>query len=181
MTFHADFWVVAGTAAPIIVLSSILVTADQLQLDIDIEITTGKAPADIPFWQWSDLQHSSFFWGSVMEAVILIQTLVLAVSLQNLAQGSNYWLSPTPVIIAEFSSLLLLAVSTLRLVQQKDWAKQVEQEKYSRALRSKRLRYPSRKSQSNASRRANRYREAHQIANARRARRGPQPKNDSLP
>jgi hypothetical protein len=39
MTFHADFWVVAGTAAPVIALSSILVLGDQLQLDIDIEIT----------------------------------------------------------------------------------------------------------------------------------------------
>ena len=176
MSFHSDFWVAIGTAAPVIALSAILVSGDQLQLDIDIEIATGKAPGDIPFREWNDLQRSSFFWGSVMGAVVLIQALVFAVSLQNLAQDSNYWLSPTPVMIAEFSSLLLLAVSTWRLIQQKDWAKQVEREEYSRSRRSKALRQPSSKPQSNAYRRANRYRSSHQITNARRAGRGPQPK-----
>lgn len=169
MTFHADFWVVTGTAAPVIALSSILVLGDQLQLDIDIEITEGRAPGDIPFREWSELQRSSFFWGSVMGAVILIQALVLAVSLQNLAQESNYWLSPTPVMIAEFFSLLLLAVSTLRLIQQKDWAKQVAREKHSLSLRSKTLRHPSRKPQSDAFRRAAKRRSTRQMANTRRA------------
>lgn len=176
MSFHADFWVVVGTAAPVIALSTILVSGDQLQLDIEIEISTGKAPGDIPFRQWSDLQHSSFFWGMVTGIIIAAQAGTFAVSLQNLAQESNYWLSPTPVMIAEFFSLLLLAVSTLRLIQQKDWAKQVAREKHSLSLRSKALRRPSRKPQLNAFSRADRYRSSHQIANARRASRGPQPR-----
>jgi len=180
MSFHADFWVVTGTAAPVIALSSILVLGDQLQLGIDIEITEGKAPRDIPLWEWPSEYYGMFTWYFVTSIIIFLQALVLAVSLQNLAQESNYWLSPTPVIIAEFSSLILLAVSTLRLIQQKDWAKQVARDKHSRSLRSKTLRHPSRKPQSDAFRRANRYRSSHQITNARSARRGPQPRKQFL-
>jgi|ERR1017187_161490 hypothetical protein len=89
MTFHADFWVVVGTAAPIIALSTILVSGDQLQLDIEVEISTGKAPGDIPFRQWSDLQHSSFFWGMVTAIIIPAQAGTFAISLLSLTRESN--------------------------------------------------------------------------------------------
>ncbi len=175
MSFHADFWVVVGTAAPVIALSTILVSGDQLQLDIEIEISTGKAPGDIPFRQWSDLQYSSFFWGMVTGIIILAQAGTFAVSLLSLTRESNV-LSPTLVTVAEFFSLGVLAVSTTQLIRLKDLAKQIEQDKHSLSRRSKILRHPSRRAQVNTSRRANRYRVAHQIANARSARRGPQPR-----
>lgn len=175
MTFHTDFWVVVGTAAPVIALSTILVSGDQLQVGIDLEITTGKAPGDIPLWKWPEEYYAMFFWYLVTTVITFLQAATLFFSLMSLVQEHNY-VSTTFVAAAESASIVLLGLSTLRLIQQKDWAKQVAQENHSLSRRSKILRHPSRKPQRNAHRRANRYLSSHQMANARRARRGPQPR-----
>jgi hypothetical protein len=179
MTFHADFWVVAGTAAPIIALSSILVNGDQIQVGIDLERATGKVRADIPFRKWPSEYYPIFFWYIVTVVIDLFQAITLFVSLMSLAQESNF-LSPAFVAVAELFSLVFLTASTLRTIQYKDWAMRLDQEKHSLSLSSKRLRHPSRKAQSNAFRRANRYRSSHHINNARSARRGPQPRKQFL-
>jgi hypothetical protein len=175
MSFHADFWVVAGTAAPVIALSSILVSGDQLQLAADLARATRNELRDIPFWRWPGEYRSMYLWYMVTGIVTAGQALILFASLMSLVQESNY-VPPTLTALAESASLIILSASILILVKQKDWAKEVGQKKHSVALSSKRLGHPSRRAQINASRRANRYRVAHQIANARSARRGPQPR-----
>jgi hypothetical protein len=171
MSFHADFWVVAGTAAPIIALSAILVDSDQLQLAIDLEVASGM-PEDIPMWKWTADRWAIFGWSVITLIITFFQALILAVSLLSLAGQSNYF-SPVSVALAESASLVLLGLISLRLVQQRYWVRRTEQEKRALALRSKILRHPSRKAQSNAFRRATRYRSKRPVANTRRTRNRP--------
>ena len=172
MTFHVDFWVVAGTAAPVIALSSILVNGDQIQIGIDLEITTGKAPAEIPFWRWPEQYYGMFFWYIITVVITMCQAGTLFASLYSLAKEFNL-VSPSLVAEAECLSIILLGLSTVRLIQQKDWAKRIEQETRARSLSSQILRHPSRRPQANAFRRATRYRSERPIANSRRARMRP--------
>lgn len=113
-----------------------------------------------------------FFWYIVTIIINAFQALTLFVSLMSLVQESNF-LPPEPIAAGECLSLLLLTVSTLRTIQQKDLAKQIEQEKHSLWRRSKMLRNPSRRPQLNAFRRNTRYRSKRSIPNTRRTKMRP--------
>lgn len=165
MTFHADFWVVAGTAAPIIALSTILVSADQLQLAIDFE-EASRMPRGASIWKWSEDRWAIFGWSIVTLIIIVLQAIILLFSLLSLVQQSNYF-DPVRVALAESASLALLGVTSMRLVQQRYLVKHIEKVHFP-PRRSEILRYPSRKAQSDAFRRATRHRSKRPVANTRR-------------
>ena len=71
MTFHADFWVVLGTAAPVIALSSILVLGDLLKLVQDFGRVMGMEPGPVPVWEWPF--SITTFWYLVAELLFFFK------------------------------------------------------------------------------------------------------------
>ena len=171
MTFHADFWVVAGTAAPVIALSSILVNGDQAQLLRELERATGKKLKSTSSLKWPSEFYFVVFSSMLVSVITMLQTAVLSISLASLAQESNY-ASPSLVIAFEFFSLFLLGVTTLTLVNQKNQAKAGVGQANNPPLPGPKIsRRPPRQTVDNPSRRAFRYRSAHQVASNRGAHR----------
>lgn len=175
MTFRADFWVVTGTAAPIIALSVILVNGDLLQIDLDLSRVTGKEPGDIPVREWPSEYFAMVLWYMVTFVITLFQAATLLLSLMSLAQEHNY-VSTKLIGATESLSLVVLGLATLNLIRLKALVRHIEEVHYP-SRRSAISSHPFRKPQSNMYKRANRYRSSHQVANARRARRGPQLRN----
>ncbi len=178
MTFHTDFWVVAGTASPVIALSSILVNGDFFQIDLDLTRVTGKAPGDIRFWEWPSEYYAMSFWYLITEAITFLQAATLLFSLMSLALEHNY-VSTTLIAATECLSLAVLGLSTLNLLRLKALVKHIEEVHFP-PRRSGISSHISRRSHNDPARRTNRYRVAHEVAKARRARMGPPPKNDRL-
>src|SRR5712691_7017394 len=110
MTFHADFWVVAGTTAPVIALSSVLANGDVFKIYMDLTEITGKTTGSVPFWKWP--YNVVGFWYWVAGAVTFLQAFTLFFSLMSLVQGHDY--APTQLIAAGGAlSLLILGGTTL--------------------------------------------------------------------
>lgn len=148
MTLHTDTWVVAGTAAPVIALSSMLVLSDQLQIKVDLDTSLGR----IPFKKWPSRERGMFFSYFIVSVVTMFQAFVLAGALISLTYQINF-VPILIVIIGEVLSLALLVNSTLDMVRQKIWANE-QIDKHSVSLRSRMPRRPAHKAQANAFKRA---------------------------
>lgn len=174
MTFHADFWVVAGTAAPVIALSSILVLGDLLKMHQDVGRVMGmEGKGLIPVWEWP--YSIGTFEYLLALTVTVLQAAILFFSLMSLAQEHNY--APTaPIAVAESISLMALSLITLGLVRLR-WMVRHLEEVHFPPPRTRLSPRPSSNSKSDSMRRAAIYRSSHQITNARCARRAPQPRN----
>jgi hypothetical protein len=172
MTFHADFWVVAGTAAPVIALSSILVLGDLLRTQQDIGRIAGREMQTLPVWKWPFYLTLPSFTATYI--VTLLQAITLFSSLMSLVQERNY-LPTTVIAVAESFSLVVLGFTTLDLIRLKPLVKHLEETHFPPQRPGVSPR-PYRNPQSDAMRRAAKYRSSHQIARARSARRAPQPK-----
>jgi len=154
MTYHPDFWVVAGTAAPVIALSSILVNGDQVQLMRELERATGKKAKSTPLLKWPREFYAVSALSVVAAVITALQAAALLFSLLSLAQESD---SVPPKLVAgvEVGGLFMLAFTTLILVNQKNRASGgVGQARKSMPQGSKILRHPSRRPQVTAFRRA---------------------------
>jgi hypothetical protein len=169
MTFHTDFWVVAGTAASVIALSSILVNGDVYQTYTQLARITGKTSGPVPMFKWP--YSAITFWYFLALAVTYFQAFALYFSFMSLLQEHDY-ASTQLVAFGEFFSLFILGATTLTSIQLRNRNKHIE-EVHSPPPKSGISSHPFRKPQSNAYRRSNRYRSSHQIANARQASRAP--------
>lgn len=118
MSFHADFWVVAGTAAPVIAISSILVLSDQVQLRADLSEVMDATP----FREWDSMYRSIFLWFAATTIITAGQAATLVISLLSLLYESNQ-LPPTVVAVFQGMSLFYLALVCVILVRQKSWYK----------------------------------------------------------
>jgi hypothetical protein len=140
MSFHENFWVVTGTAAPVIALSSILVIRDQFQVAADItEAKVYEGYDDVPIWKMPKKFQYIFFWSLAPLILIIGQAVMLYASLMSIVQGSDYF--PTKLAaIAMVLSLGILSTCTLASIFAKVWAKQIIQEGHSMSQRSENAR-----------------------------------------
>jgi hypothetical protein len=163
ISFNADFWVVLGTAAPVIALSAILVNSDMLRLNQDLSRITGKDI--VPFWKWP--YYPVALWGLLALAVTFIQALTLFASLMSLVQGRNY--APAePMAVVETLSIMGLAMCTLQIVRLRGFVSHVERVHFP-PQKAGAIPDPFRKSRNNVVIRANRYQPSRGITHARAA------------
>jgi hypothetical protein len=107
MAFHADFWVLVGTAAPVFVLAAVVSASDSITAR---RITPTKrglrrrenhdehGPASLPYW--------------LSGLAVIIQGFLLNTSLFSLA-NENSQLSVTLVLAAEWATIALLLFASL--------------------------------------------------------------------
>jgi hypothetical protein len=110
VVFHEVFWVVTGTAAPIIALAAVVSLADAGSVYFNV------LAQDPRFF----MRHEGFANGAIWLAWfgilnLILQAVLLTVSLVSLAEASNLVL-PWLAIVAQVGGLMLLAVSSLGVV-----------------------------------------------------------------
>jgi hypothetical protein len=109
MAFHSDFWVVTGTAAPIIALSVIISVGEAIRQGSRIEPTGHLKYNDIPY---RDIRRfvTASTWVNVTN--IGLQIFILFYSLESLAAQYNY-ANQTLVICMTLLGLILLIATTM--------------------------------------------------------------------
>lgn len=114
MAFHADFWVVAGTAAPVILLAQIVVAGDAL---VARAAARGTVPSEPRLLKRRQLKVAAISYG-LSGANIGLQGTILLGSLASLDQEQN--IVPTPAVgFAEVLGMLMLFYASLALVKLK--------------------------------------------------------------
>jgi len=103
MAFHADFWVVVGTVAPVIALASIVSASDS------VAITTKwpKSPDRLKRREKIN-EKAPIFWPYLLSSLNLsLQSFLLLTSLFSLATTKNF-LPPSLVALADCAGLEFL-------------------------------------------------------------------------
>ena len=124
MAFHEGFWLVAGTAAPVVALAAVVTLGETLRENI-ASIAEAMPLLDAQVNSADRLKGSRLTTTTIratkqLYAVglsnVLLQAALLAVSLVSLADDANL-VPPWIAIVAAVGGLLLLAFSALGAVQ----------------------------------------------------------------
>jgi hypothetical protein len=106
MAYHSDFWVVTGTAAPVIALSSVVLLSDQTSLLI--EVLGSKGLSRLTYYLAACGCASFAFIFNIGN--IITQTTILFVSLQTLTTESER-VMPYAVTKSMVAGLVLLVMT----------------------------------------------------------------------
>jgi hypothetical protein len=116
--FHDNFWVVAGTAAPVIALAVIVSTGDVLREFLISTVALNSARRLDPTAVRLGAPRRTLDWLIAIGLFnLFLQTALLSVSLVSLADGANLT-PPWVAVAAAVAGLLLLpaaAVGNIRL------------------------------------------------------------------
>jgi hypothetical protein len=116
VAFHSDFWVVAGTAAPVIALAAVVAVKDILPgLEL---LPRGKGR------RASTVAYYSAAYNLVM------QTAVLGVSLESLSEGQDFF-PRWPVTITKCAGIVALVVSGVATLLAKEESRRLYRERLS--------------------------------------------------
>jgi hypothetical protein len=105
MAYHSDFWVVTGTAAPVIALSSVVLLSDQTSLLI--EVLGSKGLSRLTYLAACGCASFAFIFNI---GNIITQTTILFVSLQTLTTESER-VMPYAVTKSMVAGLVLLVMT----------------------------------------------------------------------
>jgi uncharacterized membrane protein YbhN (UPF0104 family) len=111
MAFHESFWVVAGTASPVILLAQIVAAGEAL---VARSFARGTVPGKARLQKRRQIKLAYVSYG-LSSANVLLQGVILLGSLGSLAQQKNI-VSVSVVGIAETTGLIMLLYSSLILV-----------------------------------------------------------------
>jgi hypothetical protein len=99
MAVHTDFWIVVGTASPVILLAAAVTSGDVILTKVPItNRREEKQSEDVPYWIYL-LSVSGW----------LVQAVIFIVALQSLADGSDVF-PPRVMVIGESIGVLVLGL-----------------------------------------------------------------------
>ncbi len=135
MSFHESFWVVAGTAAPVIALAAVISLGDTIRTQIKVDSATFDAlvVASRGDKMAKDFQHFNERARGSIVALRMTQLLnlylqagLLAVSLLSLAFQRN--LIPTWICVAALTAgVLVLAYAGVAVVREQELTRRQQQ------------------------------------------------------
>jgi hypothetical protein len=122
VAFHEGFWLITGTAAPVVALAAVVSLADAGTVHLDAmsaavsKVRSAPTERIVDYWKWSRSFSDSITAFVALLALIglfnlFLQAALLTVSLVSVADGDNL-VPPWLAIVAAVGGLLLLIVSS---------------------------------------------------------------------
>lgn len=110
MTFHENFWITVGAAAPVVALAAVVSFTDGIRVVESVNDLGRTAKVD---WPTKNAERGVTVLASlfvISAANIILQVVALALALTALAQGHNS-VAPVLLVVGEPLSVLLLLVT----------------------------------------------------------------------